>query len=223
MKVWNVCFLLSRKNNPVAIFRYRYVLSGFLFLIFLWSVPMASLAQKKSAPAEKSSSSAKKEKPKHPPRDPKKASLMALLPGMGQAYNHKYWKIPIVYAGFGVIGYFAVNNTRYYKDFKEAYDFKVKHPDCTPANVNCADHPLAQKYSAETLKYIRDYYRRNMQLSYIIGGAWYLLQIIDANVDAHLSHWNVSNNLSLEVSPVFQPVDLPHRPAYRGLNLSLKF
>jgi hypothetical protein len=161
---------------------------------------------------------------RHPPRDPKKASLMALLPGMGQAYNHKYWKIPIVYVGFGVIGYFAVINRRYYKDFKDAYSYKVSHPDCNPNSTSTeCQNELAKKYDKNTLKTIRDYYRRNMQLSYIIGGAWYLLQIIDADVDAHLSHWNVSKNLSLDVAPVVNPVSLPGKPAYKGVSLRFNF
>jgi hypothetical protein len=152
---------------------------------------------------------------RHPPRNPKKAMLMAIVPGLGQIYNHKYWKLPIVYTGFAVIGYFAITNRNYYKIYKEAYDCKVTNPDCK--------NELALKYDKATLQMIRDYYRRNMQLSYIIGGAWYLLQMIDANVDAHLSHWNISNNLSLEVTPVIQPYDLPHSPAYKGISLHFKF
>ena len=159
---------------------------------------------------------------KYPPRDPKKAMLMAILPGLGQIYNHKYWKLPIVYVGFGVIGYFTVNNTRYYKTFRDAYNYKVAHPECTLNNPDC-NYPLAQKYDKATLKMIRDYYRRNMQLSYIIGGAWFLLQMIDANVDAHLSHWNISDNLSLDVSPVIHPYNLPNAPAYKGISLHFNF
>ncbi len=159
---------------------------------------------------------------RYPPRNPKTAMLMALVPGLGQIYNHKYWKLPIVYAGFGVIGYFAVTNRNFYRTFRAAYDYKVSHPDCSPVSTNC-NNDLAKKYDKTTLKMIRDYYRRNMQLSYIIGGAWYLLQIIDANVDAHLSHWNISNNLSLEVTPVIQPYNLPQTPAYKGISLRFKF
>ena len=182
------------------------------FLLLVISPP--ALAHT-SLPQQKGKASHKKEKKKKLPRDPKKATLMALVPGLGQIYNHKYWKLPIVYAGFGVIGYFAVTNTRYYRDFKEAYDCKVTNPDCA--------NPLSQKYDESTLKYIRDYYRRNMQLSYIIGGAWYLLQMIDANVDAHLSHWNISDNISLEVSPVYRPVPQADHPAWQGIQLRFKF
>ena len=215
--------LLLRKNNSVKIKVSGYGMCLFLSLFMMMGPALPSCAQNVSVVGPDRASH-KKEKPKHPPRDPKKASLMAIVPGLGQIYNHKYWKLPIVYAGFGVIGYFAVTNTRYYRDYKEAYSFKVENPDCNVNNPECLEqHPLAAKYSKETLKYIRDYYRRNMQLSYIIGGAWYLLQIIDANVDAHLSHWNISDNLSMDVSPVYQPVPQPDRPAWQGIQLRFKF
>ncbi len=225
MKVWIVWLLLLRKNNPVNVKVFRYAVCLFFSLLLVAAPVGRAVAQNViAAEQKKENPKHKKEKPKHPPRDPKKATLIALLPGLGQAYNHKYWKIPIVYVGFGVIGYFAVTNTRYYKDYKEAYAYKTEHPDCTVQKPECIEqHPLAAKYSKESLQYIRDYYRRNMQLSYIIGGAWYILQIIDANVDAHLSHWNVSNNLSLEVAPVYQPVSQPEHPAYQGVQLRFKF
>ncbi len=210
-----------RKNNSVNVKVFRYGMYLLLSLFLLLGNLPGALAQSNAVTVQ-SSTAHKKEKPKHPPRDPKKASLMAIVPGLGQIYNHKYWKLPIVYAGFGVIGYFAVTNTRYYRDFRDAYNYKLAHPECTLDNPDC-DYPLAQKYSATTLQYIRDYYRRNMQLSYIIGGAWYLLQIIDANVDAHLSHWNISDNLSLDVSPVYRPVPQPGQPAWQGVQLRLNF
>ena len=157
----------------------------------------------------------KKEKKKLPPRSVKKATLMSLVPGMGQAYNHKYWKIPIVYLGFGVIGYFARINQTEYTKYSNAYNCKVIDPKCT--------NPISLKYDENTLRTILDYYRRNTQLSYIVMGAWYLLQIIDANVDAHLSHWDVSNNLSLDVTPMIAPAK--DRPAklYKGVSLRFSF
>ncbi len=213
-KALNVWFLPLRKNNSVDVHQIRRILlSGGLALVFLMAAgPVMGQNMTGTKPgAEKE----KRSKPKHPPRDPKKASLMAMVPGLGQIYNHKYWKIPIVYTGFGVIGYFVVTNTQQYRLYKDAYNCKINNPQC--------EDPLAKKYTKETLQYIRDYYRRNMQLSYIIGGAWYLLQIIDANVDAHLSHWNISDNLSLDVSPVYQPVNTLRHPAYQGINLRFSF
>jgi len=206
-------FLSLRKSNSVNVNKLRNILLVCLLMVF-------SLVFTTSATAHPFLSKVKENKTKsdarkHPPRNPKKAMLLALVPGLGQIYNHKYWKLPIVYSGFAVIGYFAVTNRNYYETFKNVYDCKVSNPKC--------DNVLAKKYDKATLKMIRDYYRRNMQLSFIIGGAWYLLQMVDANVDAHLSHWNISNNLSLDVTPVFQPFDLPYAPAYKGVSLRFKF
>lgn len=206
-------FLFLRKNNSVNVNKLQNILR--ICLLVAFSLAFVTPATAHPFFSNDKEHKTKSDTPKHPPRDPKKAMLMAIVPGLGQIYNHKYWKLPIVYSGFAVIGYFAITNRNYYKTFKNAYDCKVTNPNCN--NV------LANKYSETTLKLIRDYYRRNMQLSYIIGGAWYLLQMIDANVDAHLSHWNISNNLSLEVAPVIQPFDMPHAPAYKGISLRFKF
>ncbi len=213
-------FLFLRKSNSVNVYKLQNILKICLLVTLL--VAFVAPATAHSFVSEKKEHKAKTDTPKYPPRNPKKAMLMAIVPGLGQIYNHKYWKLPIVYTGFAVFGYFAVTNQRYYKTFKEAYNYKIAHPDCNPTSTDC-ENLYAKKYSKETLKIIRDYYRRNMQLSYIIGGAWYLLQMIDANVDAHLSHWNISNNLSLEVAPVIQPFDMPHAPAYKGISLRFKF
>ncbi len=213
-------FLSLRKSNSVNVNKLQNTLFFCLLTVFLLTSTMPAAAHPFSE--RKKESQTENDTLKHPPRDPKKAMLLALVPGLGQIYNHKYWKLPIVYTGFAVIGYFAVTNRNYYRTFKEAYDYKVSHPDCNPASTDC-DNEWAKKYDKETLQMIRDYYRRNMQLSYIIGGAWYLLQMIDANVDAHLSHWNISNNLSLDVAPVVQPSDLPHAPAYKGISLRFNF
>jgi len=141
---------------------------------------------------------------------PHKATLLALVPGLGQIYNRKYWKLPIVYAGFGVTGYFAITNRTEYKKFREAYNCSVTlEAECT--------NELAIKYSADDLQTIRDYYRRNMELSYIIMGAWYVLQMLDATVDAHLYYWEVNDNLSVRVDPMIQPIQLARpNPALPG-------
>ena len=207
-------FLFLRKSNSVNVHKLRNILYVcFLAVLTLASAPPVSAHPFPEKEKKHKTTSHKK---KYPPRDPKKATLMAMLPGLGQIYNHKYWKVPIVYAGFVVIGYFAVTNRRYYETFRKAYNCKVINP-------KCKNPPVAQKYTVQTLRIIRDYYRRNMQLSYIIGGGWYLLQMIDANVDAHLSHWNVSSNLSLDIAPSVQPANIPNSPIYKGISLRFRF
>ena len=124
------------------------------------------------------------------------AVYSAILPGLGQAYNRKYWKIPIVYAGFGVITYFIISNTREYKTYKEAYNYVAS------GDTTFIDNDYVLKYDEQQLLDGKNYYRRNMELSYIIGGLWYILNIIDASVDAHFFDYDVSDDLSLRFDPV---------------------
>ncbi len=154
---------------------------------------------------------------------PHKATLMALAPGLGQIYNKKYWKLPIVYAGFGVTGYFAITNGQEYRKYRDAYNCSVTLEDeCT--------NELAEKYSSDDLQTIKDYYRRNMELSYIIMGAWYVLQMLDATVDAHLYYWEVNDNLSVRVDPMIQPIQmaqpasgLPGNVSPNGVRITVSF
>ena len=151
----------------------------------------------------------------------KKATYWALLPGAGQIYNKKYWKLPIVYAGFGVTAYFAITNRNEYLIYNEAYTCSVlEGDDCT--------NELVDKYETDELKSIKDYYRRNMELSFIVMGAWYILQILDASVDAHLYYWEVNEDLSVGIEPVTQPIiPVMKQPGqampYNGIKVSFKF
>ena len=151
------------------------------------------------------------------PHSPTKAAIYsAVLPGLGQGYNKKYWKIPIVYAGFGVIIYFIVSNTREYKQYKEAYNYVAA------GDSGYIDNEYVGKYDQQQLLDGKNYYRRNMELSYIIGGLWYLLNVIDASVDAHFFDYDISDDLTIRVDPVM----LTRRDDYRpvsGLKLTLKF
>ena len=120
-------------------------------------------------------------------KSPSRALMYSLaLPGLGQAYNGKYWKIPIVLAAMGGAGYAIVSNTKLYKqsilDYKQIEDFDVRYLEL---------------------------HRRNMELSYIALIAVYGLQILDAYVDAHLYSWDVNENLSLGISPSLQPMMAP--------------
>lgn len=156
---------------------------------------------------------------------PHKATLWALLPGGGQIYNHKYWKLPIVYAGFAVIGYFIISNRDYYIEYNDAYICSANLDE--DPDYPC-DDPLAIKYSTTDLQSYKEYYRRNTELSIIVGVLWYALQILDATVDAHLSHWEVNDNLSVDVQPVIQPImpriTMPSQQhGYNGIKIAFKF
>jgi len=151
--------------------------------------------------------------PKHSPR--KATLLSAGLPGAGQIYNKKYWKLPIVYGGFGALGYFFYDNNKMYKTFKEAYKYRM---DGDPNTID--NYPL---YSPEGLLQAKNYYRRNTELTVIFSVILYALNILDAAVDAHLYDFDISDDLSLKLEPVFEN-NLHHRNThYTALKLTLKF
>ncbi len=124
---------------------------------------------------------------------PRRATLMsAVIPGLGQAYNKKYWKIPLIYAGFGGLGYmFSVNNQEY-KYYRKNL-IAENDGDSTTLNVT--------RYSSDQLQQQKIYYRKNRDFAAIGMALIYLINVIDANVDAHLKTFDVSDDLSIRVDP----------------------
>lgn len=148
-----------------------------------------------------------------------KATLYSLaLPGLGQYYNHKYWKIPVIYAGFGALAYnFHINHVEYIK-FTEAYRYVVNNDTFAINNEYVTRYPN----SADLLRG-RDFYRRRLELTVIFSAVWYILNVIDAAVDAHFFDYDISDNLSLRVDPqLLMPTGQPDRYA-TGLRLCLNF
>jgi hypothetical protein len=156
-----------------------------------------------------------KEQPKH--SISRAALYSAALPGLGQAYNKKYWKIPIIYAGFGAFTYFIVTNNQEYTQFKEAYLYKAN------GDTTFTDNPYVTKYNQTQLQEAMDYYRRNRDLSIILGTLWYALNILEAYVDAHFFDYDISEDISMRVSPA--AVGLPWVAAQPapGIKVSFKF
>ncbi|MBC9930325.1 DUF5683 domain-containing protein [Chitinophaga qingshengii] len=131
------------------------------------------------------------------PHSPRKAALYsAILPGLGQAYNHEYWKMPLVYAAIGTCTYFFVWNMNEYRTFRDAYRMSM---DGNP-ETNAPD-PFLAKQSSQYLKAYRDYYRQNVDYSVLFFVLAYTLNIADATVFAHLRNWDMSDDLSMRVSP----------------------
>ncbi len=139
---------------------------------------------------------------------PKKATIYsAILPGLGQAYNKKYWKIPIIYAGFGTIGYFIGWNNGFYNTYKLAYSDFTDDDDSTNSYLDV----LPPGYDLENttdynnfksgLSKQSDYYRRNRDLLIISMVGFYGLNLIDASVDAHLFDFDISEDLTLNWQP----------------------
>lgn len=189
---------------------FKRLFPGILVLIFL-ETPFQLRSQETEQAKEVPDSIAVK---LHSPR---KATLYSvMLPGLGQAYNKKYWKIPIIYAGFGVLTYFIVTSADDYLTYQCAYIEKVY------GNTNGNYKDLVNKYTEDELMSAREYYRRNLEISILISGVWYALNIIDAAVDAHLYTYNISKDLTLNVAPmVIPPVDQPGFTS--GIRLTFKF
>lgn len=138
--------------------------------------------------------------------NPGKAALRsAILPGLGQIYNKKYWKLPIVYGALGIsAGVFVYNYTNY-KDTRFAY--KAKYNAAQPG-ATAADSaellkikPELRRYSTETLRYYRDQFRRDIDKSVLFFVIMWGLNVVDAAVDAHLKAFDVSPDLSLQFKP----------------------
>ncbi|MFV8322487.1 DUF5683 domain-containing protein [Flavobacterium sp. LB3P21] len=141
------------------------------------------------------------------PLTPAKAAFFsAILPGLGQAYNKKYWKIPLVYGALGTSVYFYIDNNRKYHQYRDAYKSRL------------------EGYTTDDLAFLdnnrliagQKFYQRNRDLSALVTLAFYALNIIDANVDAALIQFNVDENLS--VRPVIYPNDVTFKT-----NLGLTF
>lgn len=155
---------------------------------------------------------------KHSPL--KATMLSATLPGLGQAYNERYWKIPIIYAGFGAVAYFVRFNNNEYQTFRRAYLAKV---DGNPNTV--VDEEL-EAWSADRLQRATNFYRRNLEITYILGAALYVLNVLDATVDAHLIDFDIGEDLSMKLHPVVFPDINPTKTglnSFAGLRFTLRF
>jgi len=126
-------------------------------------------------------------------RPGKALGLSLLLPGAGQVYNKKYWKLPIVYAGFGAMYYFISTNEKQYRRYNAALHERIDNP------MDPQDE-FVGILSTSGIDSYRDFYDRNLQLSYIGLVVVYLLTGIEAYVDAHLSDFDVSKNLGFELN-----------------------
>ena len=151
----------------------------------------------------------------HP--SPKKALWLALLPGAGQIYNRKYWKLPIIYGGFVGCAYAIRWNDMMYDDYSQAYiDIMDDDPATQSYNQflhlgNEITEENADRY-ANIFKRRKDYYRRYRDLSYIVLVGVYALQIIDAYIDASLSEFDISDNLTLNITPTIINSSTDKRP-----------
>ncbi|MFT6410536.1 MAG: hypothetical protein ACJAQ5_001449 [Flavobacteriales bacterium] len=134
----------------------------------------------------------------------------ALLPGAGQAYNKKYWKMPIVYGGIGACIYFIGWNTREYKFFRSGL---IAELDGDPSTINNTG------FSSGALSEGMEQHRTWLDISWMSLAGVYLLQILDANVDAHLFNFDVGEDLTIN----FHPSLIPSNRVNLGLTMTMKF
>ncbi|WP_152541889.1 DUF5683 domain-containing protein [Saccharicrinis fermentans] len=167
---------------------------------------------------------------------PHKATFYsAILPGLGQAYNKKYWKIPILYAGIGGVIYGLDFNSSNYKKYRRAYrDYLLQDPgnqsylndNVRPRSTSLeefkelleTDSSYADWFES-ALENKRDYYKKYRDLSYVGLALVYVLNLVDASVDAHFKTFDVSNDLSMHIEPTTTPM----YGGYNSIGMQIRF
>ncbi len=137
-------------------------------------------------------------KPKPYQPNPKKSGLYsALLPGLGQLNNHQYWKVPVVYAGLAVGGYFIIDNLNSYQSFRKAYIGRINNNNPTDEFVGI--------YSKDQLSQLQNDASKYLNLSVLFTSLGYALQVMDAITSAHLKNFDISRDLSMRFVPIAYP------------------
>lgn len=138
---------------------------------------------------------------------PRKATIYsAVLPGLGQIYNRKYWKVPLVYGGFATLGYFINFNNEEYVKLRQAYSDIIDTDPNTNSFVKLVTDPKRLEPDrigqlTESLRKGKDYWRRNRDLVVIGTVVFYAVNIIDASVDAHFFNFDISDDLTINWVP----------------------
>lgn len=179
---------------------------AFLALLFSFSICIPALAQQDSVATE--SVVIKKQKEKKPKKrrdysylDPKKATLFSIVPGGGQIYNKRYWKLPLIWGGLFTTGFFAVKNGKLYNEYVYGLNWVQNEENANQPNYPFYPDPdnNGELLAESQLREAKDYHQRRRDFNIILFAAIYALQMIDASVDAHLLKFHDSQNfLSLK-------------------------
>ena len=203
-----------------------------LITTYCWGQDDVVLGENASHKDSISASSADSSVVKERKHSPKLAGcLSAALPGLGQAYNKKYWKIPIDYAGFAAAGYCVYHFYSLYADYRDEYRNRLnKKPSLEPnPNVlyirvfklfNGQLPNLSTDLSTDNINGYKQSYQRNMQISIMVLVIWYFVNILDAVVDAHLMSFDISDNLAMYITPDFNTNPTFAKPTV-GLSFTL--
>ena len=131
-------------------------------------------------------------------KSPKKAALYSIVPGAGQIYTKKYWKVPIIYTALLTTSYFIYDNNKNYHKYKDTYLNRINGIN---DNLN---------YTNSELITLKDYYKRNREISIMLFSLSYILNIIDASVNAHLFEYEIDENISFKVEPLIKNFNQAH-------------
>lgn len=201
---------------------------SFIFFLFLLSPALVNAQEKEpvvistkdTTPViKKSVASSNRYDSAMKAHSPKKAALRsAILPGWGQVYNKKYWKVPIVYGALGVCGGVFFYNMGNYKDTRFAYRVKYNmRVNGTDSALFSQIKPKLKPLDEESLRFYRNQFRRDIDYSALFFLLLWGLNVIDATVDAHLKSFDVSPELSLRIKPGYSDMARTN-----GLSLVMK-
>jgi len=211
-------------------------LTAFVFsIIFIWISSAQEIEQKPTAKDSLKTdlnqegivlqdSIFEKRKVINPLAPSKAAFYSAVLPGLGQIYNKRYWKVPIVYAVIGTGVYAYTYNNDLYDRFRTAFKRRQagftddEFYDINGDNAAGADPDL----DTDDLERQQENYQQDRDLALVITIAMYALNIIDANVDAHLKQFNIDEDLSMDVQPYLDLDPITNNPNY-GIAFTIKF
>ncbi len=190
--------------------RYRFITLAVLAFLFFQNSFSQETASRDSVPSKE----IKKDTIRH--HSVSRAVIQsAVVPGWGQVYNKKWWKVPIIYAGFGGLGFSIGWNAKRFRTYSDAYRLRVDGDTSTvDGYVNV--------YSEGNLITLKNYYKRNMNLAIIFTGVLYALNIIDAAVDAHLFEYDISDDLTLRVEPQLR-FSGNSGNTFTGLTMNMRF
>lgn len=152
----------------------------------------------------------------------------AIIPGMGQIMNRRYWKLPIVYAGFAGCAYaISLNATRYekyklaYRDITDTNDDSNSYLNLLPSGYSLDNYPGGKAGLENNLKSFYEQYRRNRDLSIILSIGYYAITLVEAYVDAQLFDFDISTDLSMHIRPALMQ-NAYGKTNTAGLQLSLQ-
>lgn len=140
-------------------------------------------------------------KPMDPLAPSRAAFYSAIVPGLGQIFNKKYWKLPLVYAAVGTPIYFYVDNDSKYRDYRNEYKKRLR-------GIYDTEDPVFGKLDNDRVIQGQQFYQRNRDLSLVVAIGFYILNVVDANIDAHLMQFNVNDKLTIQPAMEYNPRDL---------------